>query len=149
MKRNLRIGYAIIFATVLLVNLAIISVSATENKSTVENNSLDIPEFENWAKPMNLSEYDGHKPQIKIEPLSPEALEKANPGVIALNESEKKELNRISRKDTLFEINFEPDGQVSIASLLKSKDLSEHEKEAKSDSDVRITKIKLRAATPP
>jgi hypothetical protein len=113
MKISPRIGYTIIFATILLLNIALVPVSATGNESKVENNISDIPQFENWVKPMNLSEYDGNKTQIKIEPLSPEALEKTNPYIIALNKSEKRELNSISGEKGRFDITFEPDGMIS------------------------------------
>jgi len=112
MKINLKIGYTIIFATVLLVNLAMIPVSAIDNESKVEYNISDVPQFETWVKPLDLSEYNGHKPQVKKEPLSAEALEKIYPYIIALNESEKKEFNSISREESLFDVNFEPNGKI-------------------------------------
>ncbi|MDD3041566.1 MAG: hypothetical protein PHW56_01225, partial [Methanosarcinaceae archaeon] len=89
MKLNLKIGHAIIFAIVLLANLAMMPVSAIDNESKVEYNISDIPQFETWVTPLDLSEYNGHKPQVKKEPLSAEALEMTYPYIIALNESEK------------------------------------------------------------
>ncbi|MDD3248738.1 MAG: hypothetical protein PHF18_18085, partial [Methanosarcina sp.] len=53
--------------------------------------------------PLDLSEYNGHKPQVKKEPLSAEALEMTYPYIIALNESEKNEFNRIFRESSLDE----------------------------------------------
>ncbi|ABE52633.1 Hypothetical protein Mbur_1743 [Methanococcoides burtonii DSM 6242] len=139
--RNLKIGYSIIFAAILLISLALIPVSATVNDSKVENDPSYMPEFEEWVKPMDLSEYNGHKPQLKQEPLSPEELEKTNPFIIALNESEKKELNSIPKETTLQKANFESGGQISINIPATSTELSESEGKTRSDPDVKITGI--------
>ncbi|KXS40210.1 MAG: transglutaminase-like protein [Methanohalophilus sp. T328-1] len=139
--RNLKIGYSIVLAAILLVNLALIPVSATVNDSKVENETSDIPEFEEWVKPMDLSEYNGHKPQVKQEPLSPEELEKTNPFIIALNESEKKELNSIPKETTSPKAKFESGGQISINIPAKATQLSESEDKTRSDPDVKITEI--------
>ncbi|MDY0386704.1 MAG: transglutaminase-like domain-containing protein [Methanolobus sp.] len=139
--RNLKIGYSIIFAAILLVSFVLIPVSATVNNSKVANNTSDMPEFEEWVKPMDLSEYNGHKPQVKQEPLSPEELEKTSPFIIALNESEKKELNSIPKETTFQQANFESGGQISINIPAKSTELSESEGKTRSNPDVKITEV--------
>lgn len=139
--RNLKIGYSIIFAVILLISFVLIPVSATVNNSKVANNTSDMPEFEEWVKPMDLSEYNGHKPQVKQEPLSPEELEKTSPFIIALNESEKKELNSIPKETTFQQANFESGGQISINIPAKSTELSESEGKTRSNPDVKITEV--------
>lgn len=138
--RNLKIGYPIVFAAILLVSLALIPVSATANESNATNGNSYIPTGE-WVKPMDLSEYNGHKPQIKVEPLSPEELEKTDPSIVALNESEKKELSSIPRESAFLKANFKPYGQVSVNIPAMPAKLSESEAKTRSDPDVRITEV--------
>lgn len=129
-----------IFMGVLLISLALIPVSATANENKATNDSSYISTVE-WVKPMDLSEYNGHKPQIKVEPLSPEELEKTDLSIIALNESEKMELNSIPREKAVLEVNSQSFGQVSVKIPAKSTKLSESKAKLRSDPDVRITEV--------
>ncbi|TQD25286.1 hypothetical protein [Methanolobus vulcani] len=113
MKIYLRNGIPIICITLLLANVMLISVSAADNESKIENNISDMPEIDNWVKPMDLSEYNGNKTQVKKEALSAEELEKTDPFIIALNESEKEKLNSIPKGSFSLEANFESDGNIT------------------------------------
>jgi hypothetical protein len=141
MKTNLKIRVPIIFITILLVSSVLMSVSATANENKAADNNMAVPQFEEWAKPMNLSEYNGHKPQLKTESPSLEALEKANPDIIALSELEKNRFNSISRENVAFEYSFEPDNTVSVKIPMETTKLSKGEVGVKSNPDVRITEV--------
>jgi transglutaminase-like putative cysteine protease len=138
MKIHLRKGIPIICIGLLLVNMMLISVSATDSESKIENNTSDMPD---WVKPMDLSEYNGHKEQIKKNVLSPEELEKTDPFIIALNESEKKKMNSIPKESASLEANFEKYGQVSVDMSVNKVRLSKNDVETKSVPNVLMTSV--------
>ncbi|MDK2826533.1 MAG: hypothetical protein PWQ44_1713 [Methanolobus sp.] len=124
MKIHPRKGIPIICIALLLVNMMLTSVSATDNESKIGNNISDMPECDNWVKPMDLSEFNGNKTQIKKEPLSPEELEKTDPFIIALNESEKKRLNSIAKGSINLEADFEIDGIITEGETVDDSNFS-------------------------
>jgi len=68
MKINMNFGINTLLAAMLLVSMAFVpAVSAAENN--MEANNSEIPHFDSWTKPQDLSRFDGYKPQIKKVPL--------------------------------------------------------------------------------
>ena len=138
--QDLKIKYSIVMVLAFLISTTLMPLAIAVSSDKMINDS-SMPIFSEWARPMNLSQYSGHKEQIKPKPLSQKELENISPFIIVLNESEKERLSNIHQETCFKQVDFVSDRQVSVIMPVNAMELQKKKDKTRADPDVRITQI--------